>query len=174
MIDAAVPRGARAAQAERHELDISIEPGIDEFVADGPRVTQILYNLLSNAIGFSPSGGKIALICRRENAMVAFTVEDQGVGIPEEYQKAVFDRFESRPHGSRHRGAGLGLSIVKSLAELHGGTVDALLGAGTGHARHGAAAAHARAQAARSEGRGPVSTSRATSQAAPDERQLES
>jgi signal transduction histidine kinase len=56
--------------------------------------------------------------------MVAFTVEDQGVGIPEDYQKAVFDRFESRPHGSRHRGTGLGLSIVKSLAELHGGTVN--------------------------------------------------
>jgi signal transduction histidine kinase len=55
--------------------------------------------------------------------MLAFAVEDQGVGIPEEYQQAVFDRFESRTQGSRHRGAGLGLSIAKSLAELHGGTV---------------------------------------------------
>jgi signal transduction histidine kinase len=105
-------------------LDVTVEPGIDTFVADGARVTQILYNLLSNAIGFSPSGGRIALKCRREDSMVAFTVEDQGVGIPEDYQKAVFDRFESRPHGSRHRGTGLGLSIVKSLAELHGGTVN--------------------------------------------------
>ena len=96
-------------------------------------MTQILYNLLSNAIGFSPSGGKIALNCRRENSMVAFTVEDQGVGIPEDYQKAVFERFESRPHGSRHRGTGLGLSIVKSLAELHGGIValDSTPGKGT-------------------------------------------
>jgi signal transduction histidine kinase len=105
-------------------LDVAIEPGIDTFVADGARVTQILYNLLSNAIGFSPEGGRIALNCHRENSMLAFTVEDQGVGIPEDYQKAVFERFESRPHGSRHRGTGLGLSIVKSLAELHGGTVD--------------------------------------------------
>ena len=55
--------------------------------------------------------------------MLALTVEDQGCGIPEEYQPVVFDRFESRSHGSRHRGAGLGLSIVKSLVELHGGTV---------------------------------------------------
>jgi signal transduction histidine kinase len=55
--------------------------------------------------------------------MIAFTVEDEGVGIPPDYQQAVFDRFESRSHGSRHRGAGLGLSIVKSLAELHGGMV---------------------------------------------------
>jgi signal transduction histidine kinase len=55
------------------------------------------------------------------------------VGIPADYQQAVFDRFESRPHGSGHRGAGLGLSIVKSLAELHGGTVtlDSTPGQGT-------------------------------------------
>jgi signal transduction histidine kinase len=60
-------------------------------------------------------------------------VEDQGVGIPPDYQQAVFDRFESRSHGSRHRGAGLGLSIVKSLAELHGGAVrlDSAQGQGT-------------------------------------------
>jgi signal transduction histidine kinase len=83
----------------------------------------MLYNLLSNAIGFSDTGGRIALRCRRQESMLAFTVDDQGVGIPEDYQQAVFDRFESRSHGSRHRGAGLGLSVVKGLAELHGGTV---------------------------------------------------
>jgi signal transduction histidine kinase len=115
------------------KLQISIEPGIDSFVADGRRVTQILYNLLSNAIGFSERGGRIALNCGREDSMLAFTVEDQGVGIPEDYQQVVFNRFESRSHGSRHRGAGLGLSIVKSLAELHGGTVslDSAFGHGT-------------------------------------------
>jgi signal transduction histidine kinase len=114
-------------------LDISIEPGVDTFVADGRRVTQMLYNLLSNAIGFSEAGGNIALGCGRQNSMIAFTVEDQGVGIPADYQQTVFDRFESRSHGSRHRGAGLGLSIVKSLAELHGGTVslDSAPGRGT-------------------------------------------
>ena len=115
------------------KLQIRIEPGIDSFVADGRRVTQILYNLLSNAIGFSERGGRIALNCGREDSMLAFTVEDQGVGIPEDYQQVVFNRFESRSHGSRHRGAGLGLSIVKSLAELHGGTVslDSAPGHGT-------------------------------------------
>jgi len=115
------------------ELDIAIAPGLDEFVADGRRVTQMLYNLLSNAIGFSEAGGKIALACGRDEAMIAFSVEDQGVGIPADYQQTVFDRFESRSHGSRHRGAGLGLSIVKSLAEIHGGTVslDSAPGRGT-------------------------------------------
>jgi signal transduction histidine kinase len=114
-------------------LAISVEPGVNSLVADGRRVTQMLYNLLSNAIGFSEQGGRIALNCGRENSMLAFTVEDQGMGIPEDYQQAVFNRFESRSHGSRHRGAGLGLSIVKSLAELHGGTVslDSAPGRGT-------------------------------------------
>jgi signal transduction histidine kinase len=105
------------------ELVIDIEPGVDEFVADGARVTQILYNLLANAIGFSASGGKILLSCRREGAMLAFTVEYQGCGIPEDFQSAAFKSFESRANEAGHRGAGLGLTIVKGLVELHGGMV---------------------------------------------------
>ncbi len=108
---------------ENVTLDVKIDPDVDAIVADHARARQILYNLLSNAIGFSPAGGTIGLSARREHDMLALTVEDQGCGIPEEYQPVVFDRFESRSHGSRHRGAGLGLSIVKSLVELHGGTV---------------------------------------------------
>jgi signal transduction histidine kinase len=133
VIQQAVQGVAERLKQNDVELDIEIEPGIDRFTADDRRVTQMLYNLLSNAIGFSEDGGKIALKCGRRDAMIAFSVEDQGVGIPEDYQQAVFDRFESRSHGSRHRGAGLGLSIVKSLAELHGGTVtlDSAPGRGT-------------------------------------------
>jgi len=133
VIDQAVQGVAERLKQNDVELDIAVEPGIDEFTADGRRVTQMLYNLLSNAIGFSENGGKITLGCGRRNSTVAFTVEDQGVGIPDDYQQAAFDRFESRSHGSRHRGAGLGLSIVKSLAELHGGTVtlDSAPGRGT-------------------------------------------
>ena len=123
VIEAAVLGLRERLKQNRIELGIEIEAGIDEFVADGPRITQILYNLLSNAIGFSPTGGKILLSCRGEDDMVAFTVEDEGCGIPEEFQSAAFERFESRSNGSGHRGAGLGLSIVKSLVELHGGTV---------------------------------------------------
>jgi signal transduction histidine kinase len=133
VIEQAVQGVAERLKQNDVELDIEIEPGTAEFTADGRRVTQMLYNLLSNAIGFSEGGGKIALKCGRQNSMIAFAVEDQGVGIPEDYQQAVFDRFESRSHGSRHRGAGLGLSIVKSLAELHGGsvTLDSAPGRGT-------------------------------------------
>ncbi len=104
-------------------LDIRVEPGIDEFICDERRVTQILYNLLSNAIGFSPSGSRIRLLCMRDGDNIAFTVLDQGSGIPAEHHETVFKRFESNTEGSRHRGTGLGLSIVKSLVELHGGDI---------------------------------------------------
>ncbi|MEG6508321.1 ATP-binding protein [Methyloligella sp. 2.7D] len=104
-------------------LDVRIEPSVSELAADEQRLAQILYNLLSNAIGFSPEGGEVKLTCEAQGDMVGFRVEDQGAGIPEEYQRAVFDRFESRTDGSRHRGAGLGLSIVKNLVELHGGSI---------------------------------------------------
>jgi signal transduction histidine kinase len=123
IIDQAVQGVAERLKQNDVKLEITVEPGVETIVADARRVTQILYNLLANAIGFSEQGGKAMLSCAREGAMLVFRVEDQGVGIPEDYRQAVFDRFESRSHGSRHRGAGLGLSIVKNLAELHGGAV---------------------------------------------------
>jgi signal transduction histidine kinase len=112
----------RAARA-RLNLDIRIAPDAVEFIADESRVRQVLYNLLSNAIGFSRPGDRISVDVWREAGMVAFAVEDMGVGIPKDQQRRVLERFESRSQGSKHRGAGLGLSIVKSLVELHGGSM---------------------------------------------------
>lgn len=123
IIDAARHGVEERLKQNEVQLDIEIEDGVDEVVADASRVTQILYNLLSNAIGFSEPNSVARLTCRRDGPMLAFSVEDEGPGIPEDFQDTVFDRFESRTQGSRHRGAGLGLSIVKSLTELHGGTV---------------------------------------------------
>jgi signal transduction histidine kinase len=104
-------------------LGIEIARNIGRFVADERRVKQILYNLLSNAIGFSPNGGRIAMGARREGDDVLLWVTDHGTGIEPERQSTVFERFETRSGGSQHRGAGLGLSIVKSLTELHGGSI---------------------------------------------------
>jgi signal transduction histidine kinase len=112
----------RAARA-RLNLDIRIAEDAEEFVADEARVRQVLYNLLANAIGFSKPSDTIIVTVRREAGMMAFTVEDRGVGIPKDQQQRVFERFESRSQGSKHRGAGLGLAIVKSLVELHGGSM---------------------------------------------------
>jgi signal transduction histidine kinase len=104
-------------------LEISIPAGAGSFVADENRVRQVLFNLLSNAIGFSPEGGKVSLVVGRNNDCMTFTVSDNGPGIPAEVIEKVFDRFESHTEGSRHRGVGLGLSIVRSFVELHGGKV---------------------------------------------------
>jgi nitrogen-specific signal transduction histidine kinase len=123
VIDAAVLGLRERLKQAGVRLKIEVEPGIEEFVADGARVTQILYNLLANAISFSPAGGNVVLACRKEGDMLAFSVEDQGCGIAEDFQAAAFERFESRSNGPGHRGPGLGLSIVKSLVELHGGTI---------------------------------------------------
>ena len=94
---------------------------------------QILFNLLSNAVSFSPAGETVRLAVERNAGAVIFSVTDRGPGIPDTLGERVFDRFESHALGSEHRGAGLGLSIVRSFVELHGGTVklDSAVGRGT-------------------------------------------
>jgi signal transduction histidine kinase len=123
VIDAAILGVREAALRSRLTLHIEVADDATQFIADDARVRQILYNLLSNAVGFSKAGDSVRVTCRREGGMMVFTVEDHGIGIPKDQQWRVFERFESRSHGSGHRGAGLGLSIVKALVELHGGTV---------------------------------------------------
>lgn len=123
LVDSAVLGVRDRAARARLNLDIRIADDTLEFIADEARVRQVLYNLLSNAIGFSNVGDSVVISVWREAGMMAFAVEDQGVGIPKEDQNRVFERFESRSQGSKHRGAGLGLSIVKSLVELHGGVM---------------------------------------------------
>jgi signal transduction histidine kinase len=94
---------------------------------------QVLYNLLANAVGFSPQDAAVGLSARRTEHDVIFTVTDSGPGIPPDVKDKVFDWFESHSNGSKHRGAGLGLSLVKSFVELHGGRVDfnSIVGKGT-------------------------------------------
>jgi signal transduction histidine kinase len=114
-------------------LDIRADSNIGSFTADDRRIRQILFNLLANAVGFSPPGATITVAAERYPDAVVFTVTDNGPGIAPEVQDRVFDWFESHSQGSRHRGAGLGLSIVRSFVELHGGTVtlDSVVGQGT-------------------------------------------
>jgi signal transduction histidine kinase len=97
---------------------------IGSFVADGKRIRQILFNLLSNAVGFSAPGQTIRVCARKIGGEVIFDVKDQGRGMPPEIKARIFDRFESHTLGTRHRGVGLGLSIVRSFVELHGGRIE--------------------------------------------------
>jgi signal transduction histidine kinase len=104
-------------------LDIKAPPDVGTFIADERRIRQILFNLLANAVGFSPPGETVAMTALRAADSVIFAVSDHGPGISNEIKDKVFDWFESDTQGTRHRGAGLGLSIVRSFVELHGGKV---------------------------------------------------
>jgi len=118
---------------ERVRLKIDIAANVGSFVGDEKRVVQVLYNLLANAVGFSPQDSAVSISARRSERSVIFTVTDSGPGIPADMKDKVFNWFESRSQGSRHRGAGLGLSLVRSFVELHGGKVrvDSIVGKGT-------------------------------------------
>lgn len=106
------------------KLLVDIAPHTGPLRADGKRLRQILFNLISNAIGFSQPGQTIRVSAGRIGGEIRLTVADEGRGIPAEVKEKVFDRFESHSLGSRHRGVGLGLSMVRSIVELHGGRVE--------------------------------------------------
>ncbi|MBV9559091.1 MAG: PAS-domain containing protein [Bradyrhizobium sp.] len=118
---------------DRIRLKVDVAPNIGSFIGDERRVVQVLYNLLANAVGFSPHDSTVIVTARRTERSVLFTVTDSGPGISPDVKDKVFDWFESHSQGSRHRGAGLGLSLVRSFVELHGGKVrvDSVVGKGT-------------------------------------------
>ncbi|BDA87028.1 alkaline phosphatase [Aureimonas sp. SA4125] len=132
-----VNKAAEAVRDRLKENDIGIDIDVSEagesFRADEHRVTQILFNLLSNAANFAPAGSTIAVKAVRKRGEVAFLVHDEGPGIAPDQIARVFERFESDPVGGRNSGAGLGLSIVKSFLDLHKGSIaiDSSKGGGT-------------------------------------------
>jgi signal transduction histidine kinase len=130
----AVAEGVQDRLAEADlKLRISVADGIGSFVADGKRIRQILFNLLSNAIGFSSPGQSIGLTAERPDDTIVLSVSDEGRGIPEGIIEQVFERFKTHSAGSRHRGVGLGLSIVRAFVEMHDGRIEieSKLGSGT-------------------------------------------
>jgi signal transduction histidine kinase len=123
-VEAAAEMQSERLREHSLELVVDIASDAEPFRADDLRLRQVLSNLLSNAANFAPEGSKITLACRREKDQVLFSVHDDGPGMPDDVLDAAFRRFEPHFNGGRRRGAGLGLSIVKSFVELHGGTVE--------------------------------------------------
>ncbi len=120
--------GKFLALLEKRQLHLTIEMAADvtTIIADRDRLEQILGNLLSNAAGFSAPHSKIRMGARKQGNNLQIWVADSGRGIDPEYQNKVFDRFQSKPLPGSHRGPGLGLALVKSFTELHGGKVSLL------------------------------------------------
>ena len=108
------------------ELKTRITPSLPELVADRRAVNQILINLISNAIKFTPRGGRVTVSAVSDGPKLAITVEDTGVGIGEDDLPRLGEAFfQARAsYDRRHDGSGLGLSIVKGLVHLHGGDMD--------------------------------------------------
>ena len=108
------------------DLDIDMSRNITGFHSDSRALLQILVNLVSNAIKFTPSGGKITISTRQDGDHVILKVMDSGIGIPKEHIQRVLEPFEQVEHvmARTHQGTGLGLSIIKALAAAHGGTFE--------------------------------------------------
>jgi signal transduction histidine kinase len=120
MLECVLTLTRERARSRDLELDLRCPREIGVIEGDERRLKQALFNLISNAVKFTPPGGAIRLeAARREDALL-LTVVDTGIGIPPADQTRVFEKFE---RGERQSGAGIGLSLVKSLIELHGGTV---------------------------------------------------
>jgi signal transduction histidine kinase len=121
------------ARKQNLRLEFDCPTDIGMLVGDERRLKQALFNLLSNALKFTPPGGTVTLAARRTGDRVALIVADTGVGVPREDQARIFEKFERGSPNARQSGPGLGLSLVKSFIELHGGTVemDSRPGSGT-------------------------------------------
>lgn len=115
------------AQSKNIKMTLNAEPSGDVVSGESSRLQEVVSNLLSNALKFTPSGGRVDIDIRRAGSMVGLRVTDTGEGIDPKFLPYIFDRFR-QADGSltrRHSGLGLGLSIVRYLVELHGGQVEA-------------------------------------------------
>jgi signal transduction histidine kinase len=126
-IEAAVQTVQPAADAREIRIEKMLDPVAGPVSGDPSRLQQVIANLLSNAIKFTPKGGKIQIVLARVNSHVEISVADTGVGIEPALLDQVFERFRQADGSTTRRfgGLGLGLSIVKHLVELHGGSVRA-------------------------------------------------
>lgn len=127
VIEAAKDAVLPAAEAKAIQLQIAVDSSACIIKGDPNRLRQVVWNLLLNAIKFTPRGGNVAVDLRCADSSVRLTVSDSGQGIDPEFLPYVFDRFR-QAEGSMSRrqgGLGLGLAVVRHLVELHGGNVNA-------------------------------------------------
>jgi PAS domain S-box-containing protein len=136
VIGAAVDAVRPAAEAKRIRLVLDVDPSVAPVTADPDRLQQVVWNLLANAVKFTPEEGEVRLRLGRVGSQIKIEVADSGGGIDPEVLPHVFDRFRQGDSSSTraHGGLGIGLAIVRHVVELHGGTVSARNGGPAGGA----------------------------------------
>ena len=119
-----------AAEAKRIAVDVTIDAAIGPIAADTDRLRQVVWNLVSNAIKFTPAGGAVKVVVSATPDEVGIEVRDTGIGLEPEVAAHLFERFRQGDSSTtrQHGGLGLGLAIVRHVVELHGGTVTASSG----------------------------------------------
>jgi hypothetical protein len=127
IVEAAVDTVRPTADAKGIRLKAILGSSQDIVSADSARMQQVVWNLLTNAIKFTPKGGQVQALLQRVNSHLELSVSDTGIGIPASYLPHVFDRFSQRDSSTTRTfgGLGLGLAICKQLVELHGGSIRA-------------------------------------------------
>jgi signal transduction histidine kinase/CheY-like chemotaxis protein len=127
IVEAALDAVRPSADAKSIVIRKTVDPHAGPLFGDPNRLQQVVWNLLTNAVKFTPKGGKIDVIVQRVNSHVEVTVHDSGIGITADFLPHLFERFRQADGSTTRRfgGLGLGLSIVKQLVELHGGRVTA-------------------------------------------------
>ena len=130
---AAVDSLRPAAEAKEITIEERLDPAADRIAGDPDRLQQVIWNLVANAVKFTPRGGRVIVTLRRSGSVVTASVADTGQGIAPDLLPYVFDRFRQGESGvtRRHGGLGIGLALVRHLVELHGGSVT-VESAGTG------------------------------------------
>lgn len=123
IIDSSV--GSIKSYAEQKGVSLHVESPGAPITADSDRLVQVLVNLISNAIKFSPVGGNVYVSAEANNGHVSLFVKDEGRGIPKEFQESIFERFQqvALSDGKRSMGSGLGLAICKAIIESHNGQI---------------------------------------------------
>jgi CheY-like chemotaxis protein/two-component sensor histidine kinase len=127
VIDSALDLARGGAEAKRLRLVATIDPAVRAFIGDAARLQQVVWNLLSNAIRFTPDGGRITVTVTRTETRVLLTVSDTGHGISPDLLPHIFERFRQGHLAGRvaRGGLGLGLAIARQIVELHRGTIEA-------------------------------------------------
>ncbi len=127
VLERAVEAVRPAAEAKNVQMEVHSDPPSSTITGDPDRLQQIVWNLVSNAIKFTPPDGHVQVILARSHEFISLIVSDTGEGVAPEFLPYIFDRFSQQDSAltRRHGGLGLGLAIVRYLVELHGGHVTA-------------------------------------------------